>query len=449
MPDLALAARAAHRAVLLPLTRASLLTRDGRGRRLGTLGVVLGLVGFTLAACDDSGQRRSVIAPPPPPSVPASMRLTPISFDQLPGWSADQLTEALPALRRSCASFLRRSDAQTWMGPGVQGGTVGDWQSWCRELSRALPDDQPPSAGDIFTLREVISARLQPYAVDAVTPAGGESSQGTFTGYYEAALKGSRVHRPGYDVPLYGVPPDLVSIKLGQQYADLKGKTVVGRVAGNALLPYWTRKEIDDGALQRTLGADKVPVVAWAADPVDAHILHIQGSGVLELPDGGSLQVGYAGNNGQRFVGIGKVMLDRGLVQPGHASMPDIRAWLKAHPDQAVSVLQANPRFIFFRAINGPGPIGAMGVALTPERSMAVDTRFIPLGVPLWLDSHDPDGIPLQRLMVAQDVGSAIKGVVRGDFFWGAGEPALAKAGRMKSTGRYYILLPATRKPMS
>jgi membrane-bound lytic murein transglycosylase A len=374
------------------------------------------------------------------------MTLTPIAPEALPGWDSDQITQALPALRRTCAKITPTSDPESWVGPGAIGGTVADWQHWCDSLARALPDNQPAGPGDRITLQALLTTRLQPYAVSYADDNGKPTATGTFTGYYEASLKGALTRQPGYEVPLYAPPKDLITIDLGTVYGDLKGQKVVGRLAGDNVLPYWTRSEIDNGALEQTLGAEQATVVAWAADPVDAHILHIQGSGVLDLPDGGTLQVGYAGNNGHPFVGIGRVMIDRGLAAAaGGASMPAIRAWLKKHPDEAESVLQANPRFIFFRTLNGPGPLGAMGVALTPGRSMAVDTRYVPLGTPLWLDSVDPDGEPLQRLMVAQDVGSAIKGVVRGDFYWGAGEPALAKAGRMKSNGTYYLLLP--RKP--
>lgn len=370
--------------------------------------------------------------PPPPPEVPAAVHLEPIAFDALPGWSADSVLEALPALRRSCGVFDRKPP-QAWLGLGAVAGTYGDWQALCAELARALP---PPTDDDEPALRAWLEGRLQPYAVTAADGA----ATGTFTGYYEAALKGARTKGPGYETPLYAVPPDLVTVDLGDSDPRLKGKKVVGRVAGTRVKPYWTRQEIEDGALDGT-----APVLLWAADPVDAHILHIQGSGQVTLPDGSVQRVGYAGNNGHGFVGIGSEMLRRGLLEPGKASMPDIRAWLKAHPEQARAVMQANPRYIFFRENQGEGPIGAFGVPLTPRRSMAVDTRYVPLGVPLWLDSVDPDGEPLERLMVAQDIGSAIKGVVRGDFFWGPGEPALEKAGRMKSQGRWYVLLPKSR----
>lgn len=368
----------------------------------------------------------------PPPEVPAAVKLTPVGFEALPGWSDDPVIKALPALRRSCGVFAKKP-SQAWLGLGQIAGTYEDWQGLCAELSRALP---PGNETDETALRAWLEERFQPYAL---TAADG-TANGTFTGYYEAALRGAREKAPGYETPLYGVPPDLVTVDLGDSDPQLKGKKVVGRIDGTEVKPYWTRQEIEDGALD---GA--ASVVLWAADPVDAHILHIQGSGQVSLPDGTIQRVGYAGNNGHGFVGVGSEMMRRGLLEPGKASMPHIRTWLKANPDKAREVMQANPRYIFFREIQGEGPIGAFGVPLTPRRSIAVDTRYVPLGIPLWLDSVDPDGLPLERLMVAQDIGSAIKGVVRGDFFWGPGEPALEKAGRMKSQGQWYVLLPKAR----
>jgi len=377
--------------------------------------------------------------PPPPPAIPDNMQLSPVGFDALPGWSQDRVIAALPALRRSCDKFAARPNPQAWLGPGPLGGTVGEWQELCRDLDRALPRGE---ADDAAAFRTFLEARFTPYAVRDGNGTETGDATGTFTGYYEAELAGCLRPTPACNTPLYGLPPDLVSVNLGKHDPALKGVTVVGRVDGTRLVPYPTRADIEDGALDGI-----APVIAWAADPVDAHILHIQGSGRLVLPDGEVIRVGYAGNNGHRFRGIGGIMLERGLLEPGKASMPHIRAWLQAHPDEADAIMRENPRYIFFRRIEGDGPIGAMGVPLTPRRSLAVDTRYLPLGVPVWLDSVDPDGQPLQRLMVAQDVGAAIKGVVRGDFFWGPGEAALAEAGRMKSPGRWFVLLPASRSP--
>lgn len=406
------------------------LTRGVRHRGMAVLLAAALAATIGLSGCSRD-QKDS--APPPAPPAPEGVTLSPVGFEALPGWSADRVIEALPALRRSCEVFSRKP-AEAWVGPGALGGTYGDWQALCADLARALP----PGTGDTdeTAFRAWLEARLQPYAVAAADG----TRQGIFTGYYEAALKGARQKQPGYEVPLYAPPRDLITVDLGTTDPALKGKTVVGRVDGATVKPYWTRAEIENGALD-----GKAKVLLWAADPVDAHILHIQGSGQVTLPDGSVQRIGYAGNNGHGFVGIGGEMLRRGLLEPGKASMPDIRAWLKANPAKAREIMHANPRYIFFREIQGEGPIGALGVPLTPKRSIAVDTRTLPLGVPLWLDSVDPDGAPLERLMVAQDIGSAIKGVVRGDFFWGPGEAALAMAGRMKSPGEWYVLLPRGR----
>lgn len=386
-----------------------------------------------LAAC---GERP---APEAPPEGPPTASLTRVSFDALPGFSADPVAEALPALERSCERMNSRNSYPDAAPSGLAEGSkslwpgADAWRTACAALL-AVPE------GDHATLRRVLTSSFAPYAVaDPSKGAGdaGPATPGTFTGYYEAELNAARERGGPYQTPIYGVPQDLVSINPATFDSDLPSTTLVGRVEEGRLVRYWTRAEIEGGAIE-----GRAPVLMWTDSPVDLHVLHIQGSGRVALPDGTTSRIGYAGNNGWGFVGIGRVMLDRGLAEPGKASMQHIRAWLKANPAQADSVMQANPRYIFFREIIGDGPIGAQGVALTPRRSMAVDPRFIAYGTPLWLDTVDPDGRPLQRLMVAQDTGSAIRGQVRGDFFWGTGEAALEHAGRMKSNGRYYLLLP-------
>lgn len=392
-------------------------------RRLAACG---GLA-LALTACGEEA------APPPPaePEVPRA-ELSRVSFDALPGWHADALDDALPALRASCqrmtarASFPKAPEFLTAQAQEVFPGP-GAWSEACAALL-AVPE------GDAAGLRRVLTGRFIPYAV---TDAASGSADGTFTGYYEAELRASPVRDGAYQVPIHGVPSDLVSVNLRAFDDSLPNQTLVGRVDAGRLVRYHDRAAIETGAV-----AETAPVLLWTDDAVDLHVLHVQGSGRVVLPDGSTTRVGYAGNNGWKFVGIGKILKDAGVLPPGQGSMQDIRAWLKANPSVADGYMRQNPRYIFFRTIDGAGPIGAQGVPLTARRSMAVDTRFMPLGAPLWLDAVDPDGRALQRLMVAQDVGSAIKGQVRGDFFWGTGEAALAHAGRMKSPGRYYVLLP-------
>jgi membrane-bound lytic murein transglycosylase A len=327
------------------------------------------------------------------------------------------------------------------VGLGAVGGTVADWRAPCT-AAKQLP------AGDDSAARRFFETWFAPFAVAAGTESASTDAEGLFTGYYEMEIQGARQPNARFGVPLYRRPDDMVTVSLRDFRADLPSEVLVGRVVDGQLRPYLTRAEIDGGAL-----AGRDLELLWLADPVDAFFLHIQGSGRVRLPDGGATRVGYAASNGLPFVGIGGLLLDRGLISPDEASMQAIRDWLRAHPAEARPLMQENRRYIFFREIEGEGPIGAMGVPLTPMRSLAVDPDFLPLGAPLWLDTTWPSGEPpggpeagepLRRLMVAQDTGSAITGPVRGDFFWGTGEAALARAGGMKQTGRYYLLLPRT-----
>ena len=331
-----------------------------------------------------------------------SLALVATDFDSLPGWEQDRLSEALPALQNTCAAFAKWPDTKS---VGKLGGQAGDWRPACNAAMAVQPGDNTGMA--IF-----LKTYFQPYAaLDRTT------NQGLFTSYYETELDGARQPGGAYTVPLYKAPDPPVT---------------------------FSRAEIDGGALK-----GKGLELIWLKDPVDAWMLHIQGSSVVKLPDGKLTRIGYAGNNGHDFVPVARLMIQEGLIPKGQASMQSVRAWLQAHPAEARTWMQKNPRYIFFRELDSTGgmpagPTGALGVTLTPTRSMAVDPAFMPLGVPVWLDTHAPDGSPLQRLMVAQDVGSAIKGPIRGDLFWGTGEPALEFAGRMKNSGRYYVLLPKT-----
>jgi membrane-bound lytic murein transglycosylase A len=377
------------------------------------------LAASVLTACEKKPTK------PEPVEVPERIVLTETTFSQLPGWDADSLAEALPALRRSCARLLGQP-GDRWVGPNGLAGTVQDWRSPCVAL-------EPVAGGDDAALRAVLEAEFAPFAV-----AGPDTAQGLFTGYYEAELRGAPRPDGVYRWPLFKLPEDLITVELDLFRADLQGERIYGRVRDGRLIPYHSRAEIDDGAL-----ASRGLELLWVDDPVDAFFLHVQGSGRVALPDGSTMRVGFAGSNGRTFFAIGRALINEGKVPRNRASMQEIRTWLRGNPQKAAAMMQRNPRYIFFRRIEGEGPIGAQGVALTPGRSLAVDPAFLPLGAPLWLDTTWPaSDRTLRRLMVAQDSGSAIKGPVRGDFFWGAGEPALAQAGRMKQRGAYYLLLP-------
>jgi membrane-bound lytic murein transglycosylase A len=349
------------------------------------------------------------------------VKLRPTAFRDLPGWSEDAVSRALPALRASCKA-LNGMPADAPVGPNRVAGTAGDWRALCRAWAAAKPSDK--------ALRRVIEASLVPFAVvDADGP------DGLFTGYYEPELRGSRKQAAAYTVPLYRRPSDLVSVEAGDE-------TRIGRMVDGRLQPYYTRQAIDAGAL-----AGRRLELLWLADPIDAFFLQAQGSGRVRLAEGGSLRVGYAASNGLPPTMIGRILVERGELTKEAATMQTVRQWLRDHPDEATALMQRNARYIFFRELGGDGPLGALGVALTPGRSLAIDPDLLPLGAPLWLDTTYPAGtpeagLPLRRLVVAQDSGGAIKGAVRGDLYWGSGDEALRYAGPMKQQGRYYLLLP-------
>lgn len=377
---------------------------------------------LVLVACE---RKEEAKAPPPPPDA---LTLTAVGYGDLPGWADDRTADALPALARSCAR-LKSLPPDRPVGPNGIGGTIADWQQPCARLAEV-------AAGDQTAARSFLQSWFTPYA------AGNNGNrQGLFTGYYEVELEGSRTSGPDYPVPLYKRPSDLVSVDLGEFAERWKGERIAGRVQDGRLKPFEDRAAIEAGALR-----GKVAELVWLKDPIAAFFLHIQGSGRVRLPDGAEMRVGYAAQNGHKYVAIGKELIDRGALKREEVSLQTIRDWLRANPAEAQALMNRNPSYVFFQELKGDGPNGAQGVALTPERSLAVDAKFLPYGVPVWLDAEDPveSGRRLRRLLIAQDTGGAIRGPVRGDVFWGHGAEAERKAGVMKSAGSYYLLLPKT-----
>ncbi|MBI3453027.1 MAG: MltA domain-containing protein [Rhodospirillales bacterium] len=379
-------------------------------------GFLLAALALILSAC----------ALPPSAPVPPKLTLLPARYADLAGWSDDRQGEALAAFKRSCGRLASRPENEA-VGPSGLAGTVRDWRAVCAEAT-AL------SEADDAAARAFFESRFLPLAA---TDNG--NAEGLFTGYYEPELRGAR--RPGgrFTVPLYGRPADLVTVDLGQFREEWRGQTIAGRIDGGRLRPYASRTEIEGGAL-----CGRRLELVWVDDAVDAFFLHIQGSGRVVLDDGSVLRVGYAAQNGHPYFAIGRELVARGVLTREEVSLQSIRAWLAAHPDEAAAVMNKNPSFVFFRALGENGPLGAEGVALTPGRSLAVDRAFFPFGLPLWLDAEDPvaPAARVRRLMVAQDTGGAIRGPVRGDVFWGHGDDAAERAGRMRSAGRYWVLLP-------
>lgn len=377
---------------------------------------------LVLVACE---RKEEAKAPPPPPDA---LTLTAVGFGDLPGWSDDRIADALPALARSCTR-LKPLPPDRPIGPDGIGGKAADWQQPCARLAEVAP-------GDHAAARSFLQNWFTPYA------AGNNGNrQGLFTGYYEVELEGSRTSGPDYPVPLYKRPSDLVSVDLGDFAERWKGERIAGRVQDGRLKPFEDRAAIEAGALR-----GKVPELVWLKDPIAAFFLHIQGSGRVKLPDGAEMRVGYAAQNGHKYVAIGKELIERGALKREEVSLQTIRDWLRINPAEAQALMNRNPSYVFFQELKGDGPNGAQGVALTPERSLAVDAKFLPYGAPVWLDAEDPvePGRRLRRLLIAQDTGGAIRGPVRGDVFWGHGAEAERKAGVMKSAGSYYLLLPKT-----
>lgn len=340
------------------------------------------------------------------------------TFYALPDWQQDEgVAQALAAFKKSCSVLLKKKSSEE-VGLGT---TAGDWHGVCR---KALEWKHLYSPQEV---RAFFEENFTPYHVsDDGNP------EGLFTGYYESSLNGSRKKTRKFSYPLYKKPPELI---LSQGKEKKWGVLSWGRIA-----PYYDRAAIDDGALD-----GKGLEIVWVDDPVEAFFLHVQGSGRVNLPDGSVIRVGYAASNGHPFVSIGKELIKDNIMDVKNVSMQSIRNWMARCPDKARKLMHKNPSYVFFRELpdTGDGPIGCMGVPVTAERSLAIDRRWLPMGAPLWFDGFHPDNyIQERRLMIAQDTGGAIRGAVRGDFFWGFGKKAMEKAGKMKSKGQYYILLP-------
>lgn len=360
-----------------------------------------------------------VVAPPavpvipPVPPVPAVPPLQAVDWNALEGWPDEDLAAAWAAFQQSCVGLQSRPA----------------WMPVC-SAAAALPGI------DNATLRNFFEQYFTPY--QATHPDG--SVEGMITGYYEPLLRGSRSPSKRFPFPVYGLPEDLLVVDLGSLYPELKNMRLRGRLEGRKVVPYFNRTEIDNGTAPL-----KGKELYWVEDAVELFFLQIQGSGKIALPNGETMRIGYADQNGHPYRSIGKILVDRGDLPLEKASMQGIKNWGKQNPDKLPELLGRNASYVFFRDLpnNLAGPLGALGVPLTAERSIAVDPRHIPLGAPVFLSTTWPNSSrPLKRLMLAQDTGGAIRGVVRADFFWGFGKDAGKQAGSMKQSGKMWVLLP-------
>jgi len=351
--------------------------------------------------------------PPPakPPAGPETALYQEVGFDTLPGWPQ---TSLLPSLR----AFL--------LGCGRPPTPL----LIACELAALVP------AGDEAAARQFFESQFTPYALRSSTT----GDTGLLTGYYEPIIDGARMRDAEHRFPVHGVPDDLITVDLSSVNPDLRNMRLRGRLDGRRLVPYYSRAEIES----RDMPAE---VIAWTRDPVELFFLQIQGSGQIRLSDGARIRIGFADVNGHPYRSLGRYLVDRGEMTLDQASMQNIKAWAEQNPHKLRDALNANPSYVFFRELKNlnadEGPIGAMNVPLSAGYSLAVDRRFVPLGAPVYVATTYPlSPEPLERLMAAQDVGGAIRGAVRGDFFWGSGPDAGAQAGRMKNPARMWLLWP-------
>lgn len=332
-----------------------------------------------------------------------------VDHHDLPGWHDDNLHTAVVPLKKSCQKILKEPGGKKLFTLGNIEKKAEEWHPFCKAVLRKKDPQQ---------IKTLIKEYLHPYKV--CTPA---EEHGLFTGYFEPELRGSYKRSGPYQTPLYKLPP-----------ASLRSK--------------FDRQAIAKGALR-----GKNLELLWVDSPIDAFFLEVQGSGRVRLPSGEIVRVGYAGQNGHAYFAIGKALIDRGHLTAKQVSMQSIKAWLKQHPHQAQEIMNLNSSYVFFK-IRGHldhehkdnphhGPIGSAGIPLTQERSLAIDPKFIPLNNLLWIDADHPVGSAnIQKMLISQDTGGAIKGPIRGDLFWGHGHHAERHAGKMKSKGSLYIFLP-------
>ncbi|MBY0579757.1 MAG: murein transglycosylase A [Burkholderiales bacterium] len=348
-------------------------------------------------------------------TVPKPAKPVPVAaaWGELPGWKDEAVLPALQSFLKSCPVLKKQPS----------------WVSVCLEAEKIQkPDDA--------AARAFFETHFTPYRLSA--PDG--SREGLITGYYEPMVGGSLKSSSRYRYPVYGVPRDLVSVDLGEVYPELKPMRLRGRLEGRKLVPYYSRAQIDSEAMPLR-GSE----ILWVDDAIDLFFLQIQGSGKVALDTGNMVRIGYADQNGYPYQSIGRLLVERGEISLENASMDGIRNWAKNHPEKVAELLGANPSYVFFKFISDtlPNPPGALGVPLTPGLSLAVDPRTIPLGAPVYLSTTWPaTSESLDRLMLAQDTGGAIKGGVRADVYWGSGKPAGELAGKMRQRGKLWVLLP-------
>lgn len=381
--------------------------------RIGVLGVLLPLL---LSGC--------VIQPPATgASLPRSVGLHQVSLKSLPGWETASVETGLATFLRSCGVIQVLPEDQTLGGRGLAaslGGKAGQWRPVCA-AARAVPP------GNARAARAFFEAHFTVYEVSGVT---------RITGYFEPLYPGSEIRLPGYTVPIYGKPRNIVRADLGAFKPSLGRQEVVGRLRYGVLVPYYSRAQINEGAIIRDAS-----VVAWLRNPVDAYMAQLQGSARLRLPDGTLIDIGFDGTNGRAYTPIGKLMVQKRYLPADDVSIDSIAAWLRTHPEEAAGLMDANKNYVFMKRISGVptgfGAPGALGVPLTPTASVAVDPAAIPLGAPVFVLTRKAD-----TLAVAQDIDVSAHGGSGAQIFCGVGRDARRLAAATHEDGRMFVFLP-------
>ncbi|MCF3945370.1 murein transglycosylase A [Acidiphilium iwatense] len=374
------------------------------------------LLPVLLAGCMMKAPNTGVVAP-------GAAGLSPVAFTALPGWSPAIAQTGLASFVRSCRALAVMPEDQTLGGDGVAArlaGKAGLWRGVCAAARAVSPGD--PAAAQTF-----FQTYFVPYEAAGPT---------RFSGYFEPVYAGSEIRLRGYAIPLYGKPRNLVRANLGVFRDSTGHQRIVGRLRYGKLVPFYSRARIERGAIAR-----EAHVVAWLRDPVDTYMVQVQGSARLRLPDGTLIDLGFDGTNGRAYTPIGKLMVQKGYLQANDVSIQSISAWLRAHPAEASTLMDANKNYVFMKRVrdvpDGLGAPGALGVPLTPEGSIAVDEKAIPLGAPVFVAANTMD-----RLMTAQDIDVGAKGAAGAQIFFGIGRNAATLAGATDDTGRLFVLLP-------
>lgn len=365
-------------------------------------------------------------------STPSSTDNTLIAtpFSQLPGWLQDQHSKAFTAFQLSCQEVSKRPTKSTIQLLPTQIGFAANWQPACRAAM------QVKSLSD-RAARLFFENWFTPYAV---MNADGQPN-GLFTGYYLPLIKVSTHPSAQYSIPIYGIPSDLVKVDLGLFPINLAGKSIAGKVQHGQLIPYPDRAAIVSGAIKQ-----EAPVIAWTNNWIDLFFAQVQGSAIIQFPNHSQQLIGYAGSNGHPYTSIAKILIAENQLDPKSISMKTLRDWLSQHPKQLHHVLNTDASYVFFKNLPFTAPLGTQQIPLTANRSLAIDQHYLIMGMPIWLQTNLPanhGGLkPFEHLMISQDTGGAIKGIVRGDIYFGAGEEAEWLAGNMQNQGKYWVLLP-------